>query len=110
MNRPSSDSRSRDGEIRLLPEQELLSTRTVDHAQWNYRPILGRIQRLRFDLFRSMLQGSRASRLLEIGYGSGVFSFPNSRNTPISFTALTHTATLTKSRKFWLNTEWRRSW
>jgi SAM-dependent methyltransferase len=62
-------------ELQLLPEQALLTTSTVDHADWNYRPILGRIQRLRFDLIRSMLEGPRARRLLEIGYGSGVF-FP----------------------------------
>jgi SAM-dependent methyltransferase len=62
-----------DGELRLLPEQALLTTGAVDHANWNYRPILGRIQRLRFDLIRSMLRGAHAQRLLEIGYGSGVF-------------------------------------
>jgi SAM-dependent methyltransferase len=62
-------------ELRLLPERALLTTSKVDHADWNYRPILGRIQRLRFDLIRSMLHGSHAQRLLEIGYGSGVF-FP----------------------------------
>lgn len=73
MNGPPIDSRSPEDEIHLLPEQELLTTSTVDHAQWNYRPILGRIQRLRFNLMLSMLQGPRASRLLEIGYGSGVF-------------------------------------
>ena len=73
----SSDSgnepQNADRELRLLPEQALLTTSPVDHADWNYRPILGRIQRLRFDLIRSMLRGSHASRLLEIGYGSGVF-------------------------------------
>src|SRR3981081_3067899 len=69
----SNESRDAGGELRLLPEQALLTTGAVDHASWNYRPILGRIQRLRFDLVRSMLRGSRAHRLLEIGYGSGVF-------------------------------------
>jgi SAM-dependent methyltransferase len=68
-------SQDASNELRLLPEQALLTTSTVDHADWNYRPILGRVQRLRFDLIRSMLQGSHAPRLLEIGYGSGVF-FP----------------------------------
>ena len=63
------------GSLQLLPEQELLATSAVDHADWNYRPILGRIQRLRFDLIRSMLRGTHARRLLEIGYGSGIF-FP----------------------------------
>jgi SAM-dependent methyltransferase len=61
------------GAPRLLPEQALLTTGAVDHGNWNYRPILGRIIRLRFDLIRSMLRGSHAHRLLEIGYGSGMF-------------------------------------
>jgi SAM-dependent methyltransferase len=59
--------------LRLLPEQALLTTGAVDHGNWNYRPILGRIQRLRFQLIRSMLRGSHAQRLLEVGYGSGIF-------------------------------------
>lgn len=61
--------------LSLLPEQALLVTSEIDHANWNYRPLLGRIQRLRFDLIRSILCGTHATRLLEIGYGSGVF-FP----------------------------------
>lgn len=61
--------------LSLLPEDALLTTSHVDHADWNYRPVLGRIQRLRFDLIRSILRGTHATRLLEIGYGSGVF-FP----------------------------------
>lgn len=61
--------------LSLLPEEDLLVTSEIDHANWNYRPLLGRIQRLRFDLIRSILRGMRATRLLEIGYGSGVF-FP----------------------------------
>jgi 2-polyprenyl-3-methyl-5-hydroxy-6-metoxy-1,4-benzoquinol methylase len=63
------------GSLSLLPEQALLATSGVDHAEWNYRPVLGRIQRLRFELVRSILRGPHATRLLEIGYGSGVF-FP----------------------------------
>jgi SAM-dependent methyltransferase len=61
--------------LSLLPEQALLVTSEIDHADWNYRPLVGRIQRLRFDLIRSILRGRHATRLLEIGYGSGVF-FP----------------------------------
>jgi SAM-dependent methyltransferase len=61
--------------LSLLPEDALLTTSAVDHANWNYRPVLGYIQRLRFQLIRSILRGTRATRLLEIGYGSGVF-FP----------------------------------
>jgi SAM-dependent methyltransferase len=61
------------GELQLLPKQALLATGPVDHANWNYRLVLGRVQRLRFELVRSMIRGSHAHRLLEIGYGSGIF-------------------------------------
>jgi SAM-dependent methyltransferase len=73
------ESSERRGSLQLLPEQALLATSAVDHADWNYRPILGRIQRLRFDLIRSTLCGSHAKHLLEIGYGSGIF-FPELAN------------------------------
>jgi ubiquinone/menaquinone biosynthesis C-methylase UbiE len=63
------------GSLSLLPKRALLATSGVDHAEWNYRPVLGHIQRLRFELIRSILRGTHATRLLEIGYGSGVF-FP----------------------------------
>jgi ubiquinone/menaquinone biosynthesis C-methylase UbiE len=58
---------------KLLPASALLKTGDVDHAIWNYRPVLGLIQRLRFRLIRSLLGKQRYPRLLEIGYGSGVF-------------------------------------
>jgi SAM-dependent methyltransferase len=61
------------GGFRLLPKQALLATGAVDHGNWVYRPILGRIIRLRFDLIRSLLRGSHVRNLLEIGYGSGMF-------------------------------------
>lgn len=70
---PRTDDADTDNSLRLLPEQALLITSGIDHASWNYRPLLGRIQRLRFDLIRSILRGTHATRLLEIGYGSGVF-------------------------------------
>ena len=70
---PLRESSERRGSLQLLPEQALLATSAIDHAAWNYRPILGRIQRIRFDLIRSMLCGSHVNRLLEIGYGSGIF-------------------------------------
>lgn len=69
----SIGSADTDNSLSLLPEQALLVTSGIDHASWNYRPLLGRIQRLRFDLIRSILRGTYATRLLEIGYGSGVF-------------------------------------
>jgi SAM-dependent methyltransferase len=69
------DSTDSENSLSLLPQQDLTVTSEIDHANWNYRPLLGRIQRLRFDLIRSILRGTHATRLLEIGYGSGVF-FP----------------------------------
>jgi ubiquinone/menaquinone biosynthesis C-methylase UbiE len=59
--------------LTLLPEDALLKTGDVDHADWNYRPLLGSISRTRFRLVVSLLGGERVGRLLEIGYGSGVF-------------------------------------
>lgn len=59
--------------LRLLPPSALIRTSDVDHADWNYRALLGYVQRLRFRLVRRLLAGSHYRRLLEIGYGSGVF-------------------------------------
>lgn len=59
--------------MNLLPSQHLLKTGPVDHADWNYRPLLGLIQRSRFRLALRLLRNRRFHRLLEIGYGSGVF-------------------------------------
>ena len=59
--------------IRLLPEKSLIRTGENDHADWNFRPLLGWIQRVRFRLITRYLSGHHFQRLLEIGYGSGVF-------------------------------------
>lgn len=59
--------------MRLLPPEALLKTGEVDHADWNYRPVLGAISRARFKLAVSLLPPGGRGRLLEIGYGSGVF-------------------------------------
>ncbi|MGD0475473.1 MAG: class I SAM-dependent methyltransferase [Candidatus Velthaea sp.] len=61
--------------ISLLPRQALLKTGDVDHAAWNYDGLLGYVSRQRFALVRSLLSERRAGKLLEVGYGSGVF-FP----------------------------------
>lgn len=45
----------------------------MDHADWNYKPLLGWIQRQRFQLAKTLLPSEIVPRLLEIGYGSGVF-------------------------------------
>jgi SAM-dependent methyltransferase len=59
--------------MQLLPEDVLIRTGEVDHANWNYRPVLGWIQRGRFKLICALLGKGRYHRLLEIGYGSGIF-------------------------------------
>jgi len=59
--------------IHLLPQGSLIRTGPVDHADWNYKPLLGWIQQQRFRLALSLLPTNRAPRVLEIGYGSGIF-------------------------------------
>ncbi len=65
--------RDRRSRLRLLPREALIPTSEVDHADWNYRPLLGALQKKRFGLALSLLGSVRYDRLLEIGYGSGVF-------------------------------------
>lgn len=60
-------------ELKLLPKSALVRTSDVDHPDWNYRLLLGTVQRLRFRMVRKLLAGTTFDRLLEIGYGSGVF-------------------------------------
>jgi ubiquinone/menaquinone biosynthesis C-methylase UbiE len=60
-------------QLHLLPEEVLVKTGPVDHADWNYRPLLGAVQRARFRLLLRLIGDARFGRLLEIGYGSGVF-------------------------------------
>lgn len=59
--------------LKLLPKSALVRTSDVDHPDWNYRLLLGAVQRLRFRMVRKLLAGNTFDRLLEIGYGSGVF-------------------------------------
>jgi SAM-dependent methyltransferase len=58
--------------VQLLPRDRLVRTGPVDHADWTYRPVLGAILRLRFDLLFALLPAGKSHRLLEVGYGSGV--------------------------------------
>lgn len=60
-------------ELKLLPKSALVRTSEVDHPDWNYRPLLGAVQRMRFRIVRELLADTGFDRLLEIGYGSGVF-------------------------------------
>lgn len=60
------------GQLKLLSRNHLVKTGPVDYADWNYRALIGTIQRLRFALALSLLP-HRSHRLLEVGFGSGVF-------------------------------------
>jgi len=59
--------------LNLLTPDALVKTSAVDQAEWNYKPLLGAISRARFHLVKQLLGERRGKRLLEIGYGSGVF-------------------------------------
>ncbi|WP_158839295.1 class I SAM-dependent methyltransferase [Saccharothrix deserti] len=59
--------------LKLLPKAGLTPTSTVDHPHWNYLPLLRSVQRLRFRIIVELLGDTHFDRLLEIGYGSGVF-------------------------------------
>jgi len=59
--------------MRLLPEKAVIRTSRVDHADWNYRPVLAYIMRRRFALVLALLAGKRGARMLEVGFGSGIF-------------------------------------
>lgn len=59
--------------LNLLPPDALVKTGDVDHADWNHKFLLGTISRARFHLIKSLLGEKRGEKLLEIGYGSGVF-------------------------------------
>lgn len=59
--------------MRLLPLDSLVQTGPVDHADWNYRPVLGTISRARLKLICRLLPSEPVGRLLEVGYGSGIF-------------------------------------
>jgi len=59
--------------LNLLQEEALIKTGEVDHADWNYRPVIGQISRARFRLIKNLLGQRRGNRIMEIGYGSGVF-------------------------------------
>lgn len=72
-NASTSASLRRRRDLRLLPEQLLVETGPVDHADWNSRLLLGWISRQRFRMVQSQLPHGRVGRLLEVGYGSGVF-------------------------------------
>jgi ubiquinone/menaquinone biosynthesis C-methylase UbiE len=59
--------------LQLLPREALIRTGDVDHAAWNFEGLLGFVSRQRFRLVTSLLPREPVARLLEIGYGSGIF-------------------------------------
>lgn len=61
-----------DRELRLLPRRSLVRTNALDQGDWNYRPLLGWVSRLRFRALAKILDRP-VERILEVGYGSGVF-------------------------------------
>jgi SAM-dependent methyltransferase len=61
------------GSIHLLSPDRLVHTGPVDHADWSYRGVLGWVIRRRFRLVQELMQSEHFPRLLEVGYGSGVF-------------------------------------
>jgi SAM-dependent methyltransferase len=56
---------------RLLPGDAVVDTGGTQHADWSYRPVLGGVMRRRHELALSLLP-TRAGRLVELGYGSGL--------------------------------------
>jgi ubiquinone/menaquinone biosynthesis C-methylase UbiE len=59
--------------MKLLPRQDLIKTGPVDEGDWVYRPVVGEIARMRFRMILNLLGDEKLDRVLEIGYGSGVF-------------------------------------
>mgnify|MGYP002785401128 CR=1 FL=1 len=59
--------------IRLLPREALIKTGPFDEADWSYKPFLGWIIGQRYQLILSLLPKHRVHRILEVGYGSGIF-------------------------------------
>lgn len=66
--------------VELLPVDKLVRTGPVDFAVWNYHGVLGWISRSRFQLVMKLLPEGKVDRILEIGYGSGVFMGQLSRH------------------------------
>jgi len=60
-------------DIELLPEGAARPTSPIDHPQWNFLPLLSAVQRMRFRMALKLLGARHYGRLLEIGYGSGIF-------------------------------------
>jgi len=57
----------------LLPIEALVKTGDVDHADWNFKGLLGYVSRQRFRMAIELMPPGPNEKLLELGYGSGVF-------------------------------------
>jgi 2-polyprenyl-3-methyl-5-hydroxy-6-metoxy-1,4-benzoquinol methylase len=61
--------------LNLLSKHHLIRTGPHDHADWNYRGLLGWVEKQRYQMLLELIGTSHFHRALEVGYGSGVF-FP----------------------------------
>jgi ubiquinone/menaquinone biosynthesis C-methylase UbiE len=59
--------------VDLLPRDALIRTSDLDQGAWNYSGVLGWVSRQRIAMVDRLLDGAPRGRLLEVGYGSGVF-------------------------------------
>lgn len=91
MSRITAKRLIRERDLHLLPRDALVKTNDLDQADWNFRPVLGWVQRLRLRCVASVLASRPpASRLLEVGYGSGIFMPELARHADDRFGADVH--------------------
>jgi len=65
----------------LLPREDLVVTGPLDQGDWNYQGVVGWASRQRFDMVTRLLGTTVVDRLLEVGYGSGLFMPELARHT-----------------------------
>ncbi len=61
--------------LRLPPKGHLPTTGPVDAIEWYFRPGIATVMRMRLSWVRNALPGQPVDRILEVGYGSGVFQY-----------------------------------
>ncbi len=62
-------------QLRLPPPDRLVPTGDVDALAWYYKPVLGWVMRRRLRWVAELAFVRPADRVLEIGYGSGIFLY-----------------------------------